>query len=317
MLHQRYSHASLRWHICLSDQSKFNEYKFWIKDHGHQLGIPVPRWILCKQKRKVTTALRSVAMEKRTGWSFSSLKKMDWKWVFYAGAQITITKSILNNLQNDWWRSPAKNQRLLYQLPFGTRLFWRMNLHTIDHTINLQQRVLHLPWENIALHPVCSARGSNTWKKPNWGDWRLTPVQWAEPLADQPETVNLTLSRVDHIHARIGHPEGPQVNDPRAPEWEATVKAFWWWDKVVKQKRKTASDWRSWPTGPPNHARASLRWNHWQTRPSMSIWCICCANVIFNKIFSAFGFIDSWIYWPSSSGHCSSWLVSSCWLVFF
>ncbi|TMI83711.1 MAG: sugar phosphate isomerase/epimerase, partial [Bacteroidetes bacterium] len=32
-------------------------------------------------------------------------------------------------------------------------------------------------------------------------------------LQDQPETVNIALQRVDHIHARIGHPEGPQVND--------------------------------------------------------------------------------------------------------
>jgi sugar phosphate isomerase/epimerase len=58
-------------------------------------------------------------------------------------------------------------------------------------------------------------------------------------LADQPETIRLTLERVDHIHARIGHPEGPQVNDPRAPEWEAAVKAhFDWWDQVVAEKKK-------------------------------------------------------------------------------
>jgi sugar phosphate isomerase/epimerase len=58
-------------------------------------------------------------------------------------------------------------------------------------------------------------------------------------LTDQQETVNMTLERVEHIHARIGHPEGPQVNDPRAPEWENTVKAhFAWWDKVVERKKK-------------------------------------------------------------------------------
>jgi sugar phosphate isomerase/epimerase len=58
-------------------------------------------------------------------------------------------------------------------------------------------------------------------------------------LQDQQETVNLTLDRVDHIHARVGHPEGPQVNDPRAPEWDAAVKAhFSWWDKVVEMKKK-------------------------------------------------------------------------------
>jgi sugar phosphate isomerase/epimerase len=58
-------------------------------------------------------------------------------------------------------------------------------------------------------------------------------------LQDQEETVELALSRTDHIHARIGHAEGPQVNDPRAPEWEAAVKQhFSWWDKVVQRKKK-------------------------------------------------------------------------------
>jgi sugar phosphate isomerase/epimerase len=58
-------------------------------------------------------------------------------------------------------------------------------------------------------------------------------------LADQKETVDMALERTEHIHARIGHPEGPQVNDPRAPEWESVVKQhFDWWDKVVERKKK-------------------------------------------------------------------------------
>ncbi len=58
-------------------------------------------------------------------------------------------------------------------------------------------------------------------------------------LGDQAETVKLALSRTDHIHSRIGHPEGPQVNDPRAPEWGDALKAhFAWWDAVVEQKKK-------------------------------------------------------------------------------
>ena len=57
-------------------------------------------------------------------------------------------------------------------------------------------------------------------------------------LADQQATVDLAISRTDHVHARIGHPEGPQVNDPRAPEWENAAKAhFAWWDKVVSAKQ--------------------------------------------------------------------------------
>ncbi len=58
-------------------------------------------------------------------------------------------------------------------------------------------------------------------------------------LQDQKETIDLALTRTEHIHARIGHPEGPQVNDPRAPEWDAAVKAhFTWWDVVVERKKK-------------------------------------------------------------------------------
>jgi sugar phosphate isomerase/epimerase len=58
-------------------------------------------------------------------------------------------------------------------------------------------------------------------------------------LEDQAETMELALGRAEHIHARIGHAEGPQVNDPRAPEWLAAVNAhFAWWDKIVERKKK-------------------------------------------------------------------------------
>ncbi len=58
-------------------------------------------------------------------------------------------------------------------------------------------------------------------------------------LEDQTGTVDLALSKTEHIHARIGHAEGPQVNDPRAPEWAKAVEIhFGWWDKVVERLRK-------------------------------------------------------------------------------
>jgi sugar phosphate isomerase/epimerase len=58
-------------------------------------------------------------------------------------------------------------------------------------------------------------------------------------LGDQEEILARVLDRVDHIHARVGHPEGPQVNDPRAPEWESAVKAHMkWWDNIAERKKK-------------------------------------------------------------------------------
>ena len=77
-------------------------------------------------------------------------------------------------------------------------------------------------------------------------------------LSDQKETVEMVLERTDHIHARIGHAEGPQVNDPRAPEWENAVKQhFEWWDKVVERK-KTNGERMTFLTefGPPDYMPA-------------------------------------------------------------
>ena len=75
-------------------------------------------------------------------------------------------------------------------------------------------------------------------------------------LHDQEETVQLALSRVDHIHARVGHPEGPQVNDPRAPEWETAFKRHLeWWDTVVQTKIKNGVNKLTILTefGPPDY----------------------------------------------------------------
>jgi len=58
-------------------------------------------------------------------------------------------------------------------------------------------------------------------------------------LSDQQEAVALAISRTAHIHARVGHPEGPQVNDPAAPEWKAVLdQHLRWWDEVVAQHKK-------------------------------------------------------------------------------
>lgn len=42
------------------------------------------------------------------------------------------------------------------------------------------------------------------------------------------------IKRSRHIHTRIGFEEGPQVPDPRAPEWKYAVNHFLnWWDRIV------------------------------------------------------------------------------------
>lgn len=58
-------------------------------------------------------------------------------------------------------------------------------------------------------------------------------------LDDQSEILNTVIRHCDHIHARIGHEEGPQVTDPRAPEWkEAVSKHLEWWNKIAQQRQE-------------------------------------------------------------------------------
>jgi sugar phosphate isomerase/epimerase len=74
-------------------------------------------------------------------------------------------------------------------------------------------------------------------------------------LGDQQISVEAALARTSHIHARIGHAEGPQVNDPRAPEWKNEVKAhFDWWDKVIARKKAEGQSITFLTEfGPPNY----------------------------------------------------------------
>lgn len=57
-------------------------------------------------------------------------------------------------------------------------------------------------------------------------------------LEDQSDWIEPILPNVAHLHARVGWAQGPQVSDPRAPEWQAALEAhLTWWDKIIAQKR--------------------------------------------------------------------------------
>ena len=62
-------------------------------------------------------------------------------------------------------------------------------------------------------------------------------------LSDQSHFVEAAIQRTYHIHARIGFDQGPQVNDPRAPEWQSAIQIFMgWWDKIVAYHEEKGSE---------------------------------------------------------------------------
>ena len=61
-------------------------------------------------------------------------------------------------------------------------------------------------------------------------------------LDDQQEIVDLAIRHADYIHARVGFIEGPQITDPRGPEWELEVeKHISWWSQILHLHRKKGS----------------------------------------------------------------------------
>jgi sugar phosphate isomerase/epimerase len=61
-------------------------------------------------------------------------------------------------------------------------------------------------------------------------------------LADQQPAVELAIERARHIHARVGHIEGPQVRDPALPEYAEALEAHLAiWDKWIDARIKTGA----------------------------------------------------------------------------
>lgn len=58
-------------------------------------------------------------------------------------------------------------------------------------------------------------------------------------LPDLGDIIELVAKHCHHLHARVGYEEGPQVPDPRAPEWQAHLEAHEaWWDTIWKTQRE-------------------------------------------------------------------------------
>lgn len=61
-------------------------------------------------------------------------------------------------------------------------------------------------------------------------------------LADQQESVAAAISSAWHIHARVGHSQGPEVPDPRVPEWQTWLDlSLGFWRKIVAVRRNSGA----------------------------------------------------------------------------
>ena len=90
-------------------------------------------------------------------------------------------------------------------------------------------------------------------------------------LEDQEDALASFFPAVRHIHARVGHAQGPQVSDPRAPEWQPALQAHLrWWDLVVSVRRAAGAKTLTITPefGPPPYLHALP----WTQQPVGSQW---------------------------------------------
>ena len=58
-------------------------------------------------------------------------------------------------------------------------------------------------------------------------------------LDELPDILELCANHAKHIHARIGYDQGPQVPDPRAPEFAPALRAHEiWWNRLLRGMRQ-------------------------------------------------------------------------------
>lgn len=75
-------------------------------------------------------------------------------------------------------------------------------------------------------------------------------------INDQLPILRKAAGRCAHLHARVGYEQGPQVPDPRAPEFEPHLSAHEKWWRIVWQTQRRAGHRQSTLTpefGPPHY----------------------------------------------------------------
>ncbi|OZB92332.1 sugar phosphate isomerase/epimerase [Paenibacillus sp. XY044] len=87
----------------------------------------------------------------------------------------------------------------------------------------------------------------------DFSHWCCVTESMLETYSDD---LSLALKRTIHIHARIGHAQGPQVSHPGAPEYAREREAFkTWWAEVIKERARDGAGFTTFTPefGPPGY----------------------------------------------------------------
>lgn len=95
-------------------------------------------------------------------------------------------------------------------------------------------------------------------------------------LENQTDNLSVVFERTIHIHGRVGYNEGPQVPDPRAPEYIKELETHEnWWMEIYKERKKKKFDYITFN---PEYGGMKPRYMHslpYTDQPVADSWDIC------------------------------------------
>ncbi len=106
-------------------------------------------------------------------------------------------------------------------------------------------------------------------------------------LEDHAEAIELAAKRAIHIHCRVGYENGPQVSDPRAPEWAAHLTKFesWWKMIIAEHFMRGEAELTITPEyGPPSYMHTTP----FENKPVADLWDVCLWSAErFRKLYAS------------------------------
>jgi hypothetical protein len=96
-------------------------------------------------------------------------------------------------------------------------------------------------------------------------------VDTSDPVLNQ--VVDFLAPNVIHTQCRVGYDHGPQVSDPRSPEWIHYMGGMeFWWDKIWQNQLARGCEYTTMLAehGPPTYQA----WVPGTKKPLASIWDI-------------------------------------------
>lgn len=180
----------------------------------------------------------------------------------YFIAQVVTSGEHADSFESQVSRAASFNPLLIVSHSAQDAMPWKEQLRFFEHALAVQRsvgipvghethrsRAMFTPWTTADLLRELP-------------DLRITAdfSHWCcvtESMLEQYQSeLELAFKHAIHIHARVGHAQGPQVPHPAAPEYAYELETFkTWWNRILSERARDHAEFTSVTPeyGPPGY----------------------------------------------------------------